>query len=185
MTFEVPSGMRASVSPDEAPFVRLPTWPALVPCRPVPDGWPGGSGDRVVGVGGPQRLIGEQTDVGGEVQLAVRGRDVRIGRRQVGRHDRVVDIVLVDVVHFDVGEQVEPHRAVVARAGVAAAGPGRVRKLAEHAVVVVDCDAALTQVVVRLDLSGPYAHLLHCGDEQRHQDRDDRDHDEQLDEGEA
>ncbi len=51
-------------------------------------------------------------------------------------------------------------------------------------MVVVQCQAKLFQVVAALAAAGGFAGLLHGGQQQRDQDRDDRDHDEQFDQSE-
>src|SRR5262249_36991484 len=54
-----------------------------------------------------------------------------------------------------------------------------------HLLEVVDRQAVLLQVVGALRPPGRLAALLHGGQEQADQDRDDRDHDQQLDQGET
>src|SRR5437867_1778529 len=50
---------------------------------------------------------------------------------------------------------------------------------------VVDAQADLLEVVAALDPPGRLATLLYGGQQQRHEDADDGDHDEQLDQGEG
>jgi hypothetical protein len=57
-----------------------------------------------------------------------------------------------------------------------------VGQIAEGALEVVDREADLLHVVLALRPPGGFARLLDGRQEQRDQDRNDRDHDQQLDE---
>ena len=92
-----------------------------------------------------------------------RGRD--------GEVDRLVQVVLLDV-----RQQVRLGREPV---GVDAS-----RELAVGVVVVVQGQPDLLQVVLALHPGGGLADLLDGGQQQADQDRDDRDHDQQLDQRE-
>jgi hypothetical protein len=51
--------------------------------------------------------------------------------------------------------------------------------------VIVERDAELLEIVAALRCSRSFTGLLHCGEQQRHQDRDDGDNDEQLNQRES
>ena len=139
------------------------------------------------------------------VHAGVDGR--RVARAEVRLDDAAADVHrvgvnavdvrgLVDRVLFDVGQQVEEDGAVapvgggrVGAAGVRVGLPGRHpfdrRHLAVNAVVVVDGDAHLVEIVAALRCARGLADFLDGGDEQADQDGDDRDHHQQLDQREG
>src|SRR5205807_2426870 len=108
-------------------------------------------------------------------------RDGRVGSRGL-------IITNEEVVLLDVGEDLETPAAGLShshgggaathvRIGVGAPG-GEIPK---SAVVVVEGDADLLEVVLAFRPVGGLAHLLHGRQEERHQDGDDGDHHQQLD----
>ena len=92
----------------------------------------------------------------------------------------------VQVVLFDVREDQcppPPTRVDMSPVLVAALLDGR-RVVPVHRRVVVHSDDLLLEVVGALHAGGGFADLLHGGEQQPDQDRDDRDHDQQLDQRE-
>ena len=127
------------------------------------------------------------------------GRDRRIcvrsgiaGNRQsvgIGQTARLVEVVTgIGVCLLDVRQQ--QHKAgrvldavvcVVEHSTVVATGIVKCRwKCIECVVVVVECDAPLFQIVLALGAASSFAGLLYGRQKQRHQNRDDRDHNQQL-----
>src|SRR5581483_10519321 len=94
---------------------------------------------------------------------------------------------LVQVVLFNVGHQVHVNREQGGRGrvGVGAEGTGGRRQLTINIVAGVRRRAHLLEVVHGLGAGGRFTDLLHRRDQQGDEDRDDSDHDQQFDQGEA
>jgi hypothetical protein len=88
------------------------------------------------------------------------------------------------VLLFHVGQDEVVQRVVLARRGRRNETAHR-REPRVRVVVVVSRQPDLLQVVRALDASGGLAHLLHGGQQEADQHRDDGDDDEQFDECEA
>src|SRR5262249_27356893 len=133
-------------------------------------------GQRPVRVGLPPRavvgLVGHRPQLLVDVVLLVVGEEESKGTGPVGqRATRCVDSVLGQVA----GERVIDVRFAALVAG---------RQNALGALVVVGGEAQLLEVVLALGARGSLAHLLNCRQEQADQDRNDRDHHEEFDQGE-
>jgi hypothetical protein len=81
-----------------------------------------------------------------------------------------------------IGEQPRLHRPLAAAAG---SNANRRWKDAIRIKVIVECQPQLLQVVPALCAACCFARLLHGGEQQGNQDRDDRDDDQQFNEGES
>src|SRR5439155_24041660 len=107
------------------------------------------------------------------------------GRPEVeGRRRPLEDAV--DVVLLDVGQDVEEQRLVPPTGGGAGAQVSERRQLAlVGIVVVVHRQGNLLEIVLALGTGRGLADLLHGRQQQADQDGDDRDHHQQLDQGES
>jgi hypothetical protein len=141
----------------------------------------------------------------GDGDLVARGElrleDARIGGAGVDRHDgghrhmqRVEQRIGVDLVGgdgavpelllFDEGEDLrEPARHAHGVFAVLVAHAGRQRLL--RAVVVMNGEADLLEVIGTFDATGGGPNLLHCGDDQGDENRNDADDDEEFNQGES
>ena len=97
--------------------------------------------------------------------------------------DRVEDLLL-----FELREHRRLGTPVVPGAGRVHVVGGQRRPHREHVlrgVVIVHSHADLLEVVQALRAAGRLARRLHCGQQERDQDRDDSDHHQELDQGET
>ena len=137
---------------------------------------PAGRNQQLVDVGVRGAVVrGHELAHHGESQPGVGVLFVRLGEV----------VLLVQVVLFNIREQ--ENRLVRPALGAAAGAVGHAAgwEAAVGIVVVVQCDSQLAQVVLALRAARRLARLLHGRQQQGDQDRDDRDHDQQLDQGEA
>ncbi len=108
-------------------------------------------------------------------RVVTRGR--HLGERQALVH-HPVNIILLDVREQNGRGRLRHVNGAGAAGRIALAG---VRQLGVRALEIVDGQADLLQVVLASAAGGGVADLLDRGEEQADQDRDDRDHDQQLD----
>src|SRR5262249_54027061 len=110
-----------------------------------------------------------------EVGLA-RGADRGVVQLRQGERDAGEAVALLDV------RQERDHPAAAQAVGLIPVARG---ELLVRVVVAVHGDAELVQVVLAGGAVGRVAYLLYGGEEQADQNRDDRDHHQQLDQREA